>query len=235
MADNIIKLDQATLEASDDEAAREFLQQELSKAEQQLSQLADDASPAEKGQVLLSRANALLGLQQKEAAWNDARQAFDDFIQAERWPDAVEACDILYQTDQPASIAALMHGIWLAVTYPIDPEHSIVMLGYLIDETPDNSDGAAVAAATAHYIVGLRADDEKHDSLAFLSSNMIARVAQRHSDVKSQQALEFWMEKLELNDPQKFLPRLGMVLDALVEKDGWWFDREALREKLPVN
>lgn len=235
MADNIITLDQATLEASDDESAKEFLKQELARAEQQMNELADDASPAQKGRVLLDRANALLGLDRNEEAWNDARQSFDYFIEAEAWPDAVEACDILYQTDQPASITALMHGIWMAVTYPIDPEHSIVMLSYLVDETPDNSDGAAVAAATAHYIVGLRADEEKHDSLAFLSTNMIARVAQRHSDVKSQEALEFWMEKMELNDPQKFLPRLGMVLDALVEQDAWWFDREALRAKLPVN
>jgi hypothetical protein len=185
---------------------------------------------------MLSRANAFLGLNRPQDAWNDGRKAFDLFVSLERWPDAVEASDILYQTEQPASITALAHGIWLAVTYPIDPEHTIVMLNYLIDETPANSDGAAVAAATAHYIVGLRADDSKHDSLAFLTTNMIARVAQRHGDVKSQDALNFWMDKLQLRDPQKFLPRMGLMLNTLVgEESNWWFNRDELRSKLPVN
>ena len=150
-------------------------------------------------------------------------------------PEAIEACDILYQTEQPASITALAHGVWLSITYPVDPEHTIVMLNYVIDETPSNSDGAAVAAASAHYIVGLRANDENHDSLSFLTTNMIAKVAQRHGDVKSQDALNFWMDKLQLKDPEVFLPRMSMVLDAIVGDADWWFDKEALRAKLPVN
>lgn len=235
MTDSKIKLDQATLEASDDASAAEFLQQELQRTEQLLATLPPTAN-LERARALLDRANALLGLERKAEAWNDARTAFNLFVSAERWPDAVESCDILYQTDQPASITALAHGIWLSVTYPIDPEQSIVMLSYLVDETPANSDGAAVAAATAHYIVGLRCDDAKHDSLAFLTGNMIARVAQRHSDVKSQEALDFWMHKLELKDPQKFLPRLGMVLNAIVgEESGWWFNRDELRSRIPTH
>ena len=190
----------------------------------------------ERGPVLLSRANALLGLKRLEEAWKDARAAFNIFVTAERWSDAVECCDVLYQTEQPASITALAHGIWVAVTYPIDPEQTIVIMSYLVDETPANSDGAAVAAATAHYIVGIRCDsEEKHNSLAFLTSNMIARVAQRHGNVKSQEALDFWMHKLELKDPQKFLPRLGLVLNAIVgDESAWWFNREELRSRLPT-
>jgi hypothetical protein len=233
MTDSKIKLDQATLEASDDASAAEFLKQELQRTEQLLATL-PQASTTERARALLDHANALLGLEHKTEAWNDARAAFDIFVTNERWPDAVESCDILYQTDQPASITALAHGIWLSVTYPIDPEQSIVMLSYLVDETPANSDGAAVAAASAHYIVGLRCDDAKHDSLAFLTRNMIARVAQRHSDVKSQEALDFWMRKLDLKDPQKFLPRLGMVLNAIVgDESSWWVNREELRSRLP--
>jgi hypothetical protein len=233
MTESKLKLDQATLEASDDASAAEFLQQELQRTEQLLATLPASAN-LERARALLDHANALLGLNKNEQAWTDARAAFDLFVAAERWPDAVECCDILYQTEQPASIPALAHGIWLSVTYPIDPEQSIVMLSYLVDETPANSDGAAVAAAAAHYIVGLRCDDAKHDSLAFLTGNMIARVAQRHSDVKSQEALDFWMHKLELKDPQKFLPRLGLVLNAIVgDETNWWFNRDELRSRLP--
>jgi len=42
------------------------------------------------------------------------------------------------------------------------------------------------------------------------------------------------VRKLELHDPQLFLPRLRNVVDVLVQ-DEWWFDRDALRERLPVN
>jgi hypothetical protein len=236
MSDSKIKLDQAILEASDDSQSAEFLQQEMTRTDQLLATLPLSAK-LERAAALLSRANALLGLKRLTEAWTDARAAFDIFIAAERWADAVECCDVLYQTEQPASITALAHGIWLAVTYPIDPEQTIVIISYLIDETPANSDGAAVAAATAHYIVGLRCEsEEKHNSLSFLTGNMIARVAQRHSDVKSQEALDFWLHKLELKEPQTFLPRLGKVLNAIVgEESSWWFNREDLRSRLPAH
>ena len=32
-----------------------------------------------------------------------------------------------------------------------------------------------------------------------------------------------------------FLPRMGSILNIIVGEGGWWFDRDALREKLPVN
>jgi len=63
---------------------------------------------------------------------------------------------------------------------------------------------------------------------------MITKVAQRHSDVKTQDTLDFWMDKMELKDPEKFLPRMGTVIDAIVNGH-WWFDRDALRDQLPVN
>lgn len=230
-----IKLEQGVLEASDEESARKYLENQLRQAEQHLQALPSDATDEARARIYLEKSNALLGLERNEEAWNEAKQAFDIFVENELWPEAIEACDILYQTDQPASILALAHGVWLSITYPVDPEQTIVMLSYVVDETPADSDGAAVAAATAHYIVGLRTEDEeKHNSLSFLTTNLIAKVAQRHGDVKSQEALDFWMEKMELKDPEVFLPRMGSILDVIVG-DSWWFDRDVLREKLPVN
>jgi len=233
--DSGVRPETGVIESSDEAEAQDFLREQLTNIDYELTLLAADCDPGERARLQLNKANALLGLEQKANAWDVARSALDIFIEQQRWPDAIEACDILYQTEQPASIAALMHGVWLSITFPIDPEHSIVMLSYIVDETPNDSDGGAVAAATAHYIVGLRASDEQHDSLSFLTTNLLAKVAQRHGDVKSQEALDFWMEKMELNDPQIFLPRMAKVLDAIVNEDSWWFDRDALREQLPVN
>ena len=230
-----IKLEQGVLEASDEESARKYLETQLRQAEQHFLALPAEATDEARARIYLEKSNALLGLERNEEAWNEAKRAFDIFIEQELWSEAIEACDILYQTEQPASILALAHGVWLSITYPVDPEQTIVMLSYVVDETPADSDGAAVAAATAHYIVGLRTEDEeKHNSLSFLTTNLIAKVAQRHGDVKSQEALDFWMEKMELKDPEVFLPRMGSILDVIVG-DSWWFDRDALREKLPVN
>lgn len=229
-----LRPEQGVLEASTDAEATAFLEEQLRNSQYELSMFSRDAKPADVAKVKLDIANALLGLEKKEDAWNEARAAFDAFIDEEDWASAIEACDIMYQTEQPASILALAHGVWLSVTYPVSPEYTINMMNCIVDETPADSDGAAVAAATAHYIVGVRADDEKHDSLAFLTTNMIAKVAQRHSNVNSQDKLEFWLEKMELKDPAKFLPRMGTVVDAIAN-GSWWFDRDELRNKLPMN
>ncbi len=222
------------VDAADESVSREKLQAELNQAVVDINKVDRDAEPKQHADLEMKMAHALHGLDRNQEAWGEARSALDTYIQLECWSEAVEACEVLYLTDQPASIRALGHAVWLAITYPIDPEYSIVILNYVVDETPSDSDGAAVAAATAHYIVGLRASDEQDSSLSFLTTNLIARVAQRHSDVKSQEALDFWIEKLELNDPAKFLPRMAMVVDAIVGEGEWWFDRDALRERLPI-
>ena len=67
----------------------------------------------------------------------------------------------------------------------------------------------------------------------FLTNEMVANVARAHSKVEDQEALSTWMEKLRLHDPADFLPKLALVLGAIVPADQWWFDRDELRNKLP--
>ncbi len=234
MKDPGFRPEQGVLESSSDEEARAFLEEQLRNHQFELTQLSRDAEPMAIANIKIDIANAQLGLEQNENAWNEAKAAFEIFIESQQWANAIEACDIMYQTEQASSIVALMHGAWLSITYPVDPEYTIGMMSYIVDETPNDSDGAAVAAAVAHYIVGVRASDEKHDSLAFLTTNMMTKVAQRHSNVKSQDTLDFWIDKMELKDPEKFLPRMGTVIDSIVNGH-WWFDRDELREQLPVN
>ena len=185
-------------------------------------------------ELLLEEGRLLVRLEDLPEAWAAAREAFDLFLANENWQGAVEACDVMFAANQPDPLAALGQGVWLAVTFPIDPELTVAMLDHIIEETPDDSDGAAVAAVTAHYIVDLRARDRQRDDLLFFTNNLLATVARRHSQVESQEAFNYWMEKLELNDPAKFLVRLRNVVDVLTQED-WWFDREAVRSRLPVN
>ncbi len=212
--------------------AQARIQATLDKEQQLYDELSIDAPELERAFILLRMADAQVGLKQNEAAWNHARRAFESFIEKEEWQAAVEACNLLYQTEQPASICALGQGIWLAVTFPIDVTLSINMLTHIIDETPARSDGAAVAAITAHYIADIRSDDEKHSSISFLTNNILARVAENHSDVKDQHSLDIWMQKLELKDPEQFLPRLSKILNIIVENN-WWYDKDKLRQKIP--
>jgi len=202
---------------------------------EQLLELPAGHEPVARADLLLALGRALLRLEQNEEAWNNAREAFDIYLEARNWEGAVQACEVLFSADQEESLAALGQGIWLAVTYPIDPELSVAMLQHVIDETPSDSQGAAVAAVAAHYIADLRAPAGKdRDNLLFYTNQMVATVARRQGEVHDQSAFDTWFDKLELNDPAKFLPRLRNVVDVLVQ-DNWWFDREALAAELPVN
>ncbi|MEI7843282.1 MAG: hypothetical protein WCI39_09640 [Gallionellaceae bacterium] len=192
----------------------------------------DSKTLLQRVRLQLDVAENLNALDRKMEAWSIAYEAFHIALDQESWQDAVEACNVLFQTSLVDALAALGMGIWLSVTFPVNPELTMAMLVHVVDETPDNSDGAALAAITARYVVDLRADDEQHENLSFFADNLIAMVAKRHSKVQDQEGMNKWLDKLALRDPQVFLPRLGKVVDVLVEGK-WWFDRDALRSKLP--
>ncbi|HQS57238.1 MAG: hypothetical protein B7Y56_00275 [Gallionellales bacterium 35-53-114] len=211
------------------ESERLALQKHL---EEKLLELgsAQGITPLARARMQLDIAEILNNLERKTEAWDFARDAFDAALNNDAWQDAVEACNVLYQSEQDYSIAALGMGVWLAVSFPVDPELTLAMLLHIVDETPPNSDGAALAAVTARYVIDLRASDDVHESQGFLANNLIAMVAGRHSNVRDQAALDKWLDRLELRNPQIFLPRLGQVVDAIVG-DAWWFERDELRKK----
>lgn len=221
------------IETSDARESREFLAAKVVELTEKLEKLPAVVEPMERARLLLDLANAELGMTQMSDVWNHAKAAFDVCIAHEEWQLAVEACDMLYQTELPSSIVALGHGVWLSVTYPVEPEYSINMLSNVINETSDDADGAALAAITAHFIVDTRTEGKKRDDLKVLTSNMLAKVALRHSKVETQTGLDVWMDKLELREPDVFLPRMGMVVGAIVGEDNWWFDRAELKTKIP--
>lgn len=225
------------LEFTEAAESREFLKRTLNEKQALLAQLNPKSSPLERANIQLQVAEIMLDVAENgmpEAAWGLAKEAFYLYMENDEIEAAVNALDCLYRTELPSAVVALGHAMWLSVTYPIDTELSIVMMRSLIDDTPAKSDGAAVAAVTAHYLADLRLEGEKRDSVMFLTTNLIANVAERHSNVKDQGQLNFWMDKLELNDPQLFLPKLAQVIDALVAEN-WWFDKNELRAKLPIN
>jgi hypothetical protein len=207
------------------------LKRHLAEKLQELSTLADTTS-LQCARLQMDLAEILNALGRKKEAWDIAREAFRISLQQESWQDAVEACDVLFQAGQEESMAALGMGIWFAVTFPVDPEVTVAMLIHLVEESPDASDAGALAAITARYVVDLRANNDQHENLCFLVDNLISMVAKRHSNVQNQDAMSHWLDRLELRDPQVFLPRLSQVVDAIVGGK-WWFDRDELRGRLP--
>jgi hypothetical protein len=185
-------------------------------------------------ELQLQQARTLVGLGRGEEAWPLGREAFDTFIADEAFESAADCCDVLFRAELEESLSALGQGIWLAVTYPMDVELAIELLTHVVDETPDDADGGAVAATTALFLADLRAEGTQRDNLTFFTTQILADVARRHSGVDSQQAFDLWRDRLELREPEKFLVRLRNVVDVLVQDD-WWFDRDALQGKLPVN
>ena len=219
--------------ANDGLAAEEIagMKRHLAEKLQELNTLAD-APSLPYARLQMDIAEILNALGRKKEAWNLAREAFRISLQQESWKDAVEACDVLFLAGQEDSMAALGMGVWLAVAFPVDSELTVAMLIHLVDETPDASDTGALAAIAARYVVDLRAEEDKHESQCFLVDNLIAMVAKRHGQVQNQEELDRWLDKLELRDPQVFLPRLSQVVDAIVGGK-WWFNRDELRSRMP--
>ncbi|MGV6826667.1 MAG: hypothetical protein ACWA5Q_06800 [bacterium] len=205
----------------------------LAELQQDLARMPENAPPLERAQLTLEIADALQFLERGDEAWPVAHTAFGMFLENRDWQHCAEACDIMYQCDQPDSLIALGQGVWLGVTFPINPETTIHLLSHIVDDTPDDSDGAAVAAATACFIADIRTEPgTDQDRLQFFAQQLLGTVARRHGDVENQDQFNYWVEKLELDDPDKFLVRLRNVVDVLVQED-WWFDRDALQSQLP--
>jgi hypothetical protein len=213
---------------------RAAIEQQLAEYEAHLAAMPANAPVVERARVALDMAEALLGLERKAEAWQAVLPLIDPLVAADAWQEAVEACDILYQSEQEDSIVALGHGVWLSVTYPVKAQTTVTMLSHVIDETPPDADGAAVAAMVAHYIAGLRTEGKERESLTFLTTQLIAKVAKRHRGIEDQATLETWINMYELNNIEKLFPRLALIVDAIVGKQ-WWFDRDELRTRLPVN
>lgn len=220
----------SSLQSADE---RVYFEKELIKSRQKLKDLPSDASNIQRAKIELEIADVMIGLNRLEEAWQSARPLIELFVAEREFECAVKACRVLYQADQEESIIALAQGCWLAVTYPIDPALSIEMLHNIVDETPDQSDGAAVAAMAAHYIADMRGK-EQHENLTFLTKQNLAKVAKRHRNIEDEESIKIWIEILELNDTDKLFVRLAKIIDILVA-DKWWFDRDQLRAQLPVN
>ena len=182
--------------------------------------------------LLIEESGLLIELGEMDDAWSSAKKAFEISTPHKQWQSAAQACDLMFRCEHPLSLVALGQGIWLAVTFPVDAELTVALLNHVIDETPDHSDGAAVAAATAVYVVDLRAKGEQYDELSVHTRQLMTTVARRHSGIENQIDLDNWVERLELNDVSRILPRLRNVVDVLVQ-DNWWIDRDAIQSELP--
>jgi len=210
----------------------ESRQRRLDMLEGQLAMMSDNMDD-KKAEIMLNLGTLYLEFQSKQDAWDMAWQAFTYYIDQENWEFAVIACDILMSAEQKDSIKALAHGIWIGVSYPINPETTVAILQHLIDESPPGSDTQAVVAVAAHYIADIRKPaGQAGENLLFLTSQRLAEIAAKHRNISNQQEFDIWMQGNEFDNPDSFLPKLSMAVSALVE-DSWWIDRDALRAKIP--
>jgi len=210
------------------------LEAKLFALDEHLNELPADAPVLDRAFLELEKSRNLTALDRGDQAWPLARAVFDVYLQEKDWDKAVQACEIMFMSEQDGSLSALGHGVWLSVSFPVETELSLAMLQHIVDETPNDADGAAVAAATGVYLVELRAREDEKENLIFFANQLLGTVGRRHSNVESQEDFTAWIAKLELDDPQKFLIRLRNVVDVLVQDD-WWVDRDALRADMPEN
>ena len=179
----------------------------------------------------LELAQVLLDLNELAVSFEISRQVLDRCLSAARYGDAVSACRIMYLSEQPQAISALGHGLWLALAFPIDPEQSWQMFRHLVEEIPPQSDGAAVVAMLAYFLMEKRAAGSNRDRLIFLARQQVAKVAKNLRGITGEEEIEIWAGIHDLDNVDMLLERMARMLDAIVQD--WWFDREALRASFP--
>ena len=177
----------------------------------------------------LELSRILLDLGEPEAAFGMAREALDAGIQTERYEASASACQVMYLSEQPESTPALGHGLWLVLACPMDPELTWQMLRHLVEETPDHSDGAAVAAMLAYFLMEKRAVGAERGRLIFLAQQQVAEVARRHRGITDEETIGVWVQMHDLDDVDVLLERMARILDTITPI--WWFDREAMRAR----
>lgn len=210
------------------------LEEELKEHLQHYKELPENSDAVEKAKLQLNMAECYLGLEQKHDAHSLAHRALSTLKEQQEWESVIDACDIIYNCEDKDSIIALGNGIWLAMTFPIEANKTVNLLHHIIDETPDDSDGAAVAAMLAHYIAEIRTEGQERTNLTFLTTQIIAKVAERHRGIQDQSTLDTWIAMYELDDINKLLEKLAIILDAITAKQ-WWYDKDAIRAELPDN
>lgn len=215
-------------------AQENTLQQNLDQYMQHFNALTENSDAVEKAKLMLDIAECHLGLDQQKEAHDWAEKTFLTFLKNHEWQFAVDCCDIIYNSAQDDSLIALGNGIWLAVTFPVDPNVSVQMLHHIVDETPDDSDGAAVAAMLAHYLAETRSNEKDYKNLTFLTNQITAQVAKRHRGIEDESTMQTWIKMYELDDVSKLLPKMAVILDTIVGEN-WWYDRDEIRSQLPVN
>ncbi len=177
----------------------------------------------------LELAETCLELSNGAEAFPVARDALSDGLALKDYEAAVRACQCMYQSEQPESISALGQGLWLAIACPVDPQRTLEMLRHLVEETPDDSDGAAVAAMLGYFLMEARAGGDDQERLVFLARQLVAEVAQRHRGITDDETISIWAQMHELDDVDVLLERMAVIIDTITQT--WWFDRDALREE----
>ncbi len=210
-------------------ANEEQLQSRLEYFEGELAKMNEGAPVEDRIKTLLEIGRIQVERYKGADAWEKSFTAFNLAQEDELWELAVEACDVMFLSEGPDALVALGHALWLGVTFPIDAEITVAMLQHLVEESPEEADTRAIAAAAAHYITSVRCGED--DDLTFFTSQMLASVADKHSHVVDQSTFDLWRRTLQLDKPEVFLHKLSGAIDQLVDGK-WWVDRDKIRAKL---
>ena len=214
---------------SQDEAkvSLEVLERKAGQIQQRMDALSERET-SERMVLAHELASIQIELDKGRTAWANAWPAFKYHAEHQQWQQAVTVCDTLFRSNQPDSLIALGHALWLSITFPLDPALTVSQLQHVIDDTPEDSDGAAVAAAMAAYVVNLRGSENTNDDVTLAAGQMLNQVARRHGNAHTQEEFDLWFKRLELDEPEKILIRMRNIIDVLVQ-DQWWIDRSALQ------
>ena len=107
-------------------------------------------------------------------------------------------------------------------------QEAVYAAARLLQELGENHTSAPLIAAGASYLSHIYGEkDPKQEEMQKTAFNMLAACAEARKVAPDQFA--GWVEKEELSDARVFLPKLDQALLEIVGKDGWLFDRSAVK------
>ncbi len=62
--------------------------------------------------LLLEEGSLLVELERMTDAWDCAKNVFEASVREQQWQNAAHACELMFRSEQPLSLAALGQGIW---------------------------------------------------------------------------------------------------------------------------
>jgi tetratricopeptide (TPR) repeat protein len=152
-------------------------------------------------------------------------EAAQAFVEVRAWPDLIGVLWNLSTSNGEDTIACLAQALWLASRIGVSLEMSIKLAAELLRHLGPTNELASLLAAGAMSFVNTRGENHPERELYKQIALGMLSICTQARGIETQEALDEWVEREGLLDPERFVPQLDAALVAMVGDGEWLFDR----------